>query len=101
MTEELRLTHADVEKIIRLVEALHGSDLQFVRVEADGLEITVAKGDASSPPTGVPIAAPYVGVFRARDLQVGAIVDASSVLGTIHTLDESNAVRAGVAGKIT
>ena len=101
MTADLPLSHADVEKIIRLVETLHGSKLQFLRIEVDGLEITVAKGDASSPSAGVPIGSPHVGVFRSRDLQVGAIVAASSVLGTIHTLDETNAVRAGVAGKLT
>jgi len=100
VTPHLPLTHADVEKIIRLVETLHRSNLRFLRLEADGLEITVAKGNASSPAAGVPIVSPHVGVFRSTDLRVGAMVDASSILGTIHTLDETNAVRAGVSGKI-
>ena len=94
------LTHADVGKIIRLVEALHQSGLQFVRIEADGLEITVAKG---GPPLGVPIVSPHVGVFRsdaAKKVRVGSLVDASSTLGSIQTLDEMNSVKAGMSGRI-
>ena len=52
---------------------------------------------------GLVIASPHVGVFRsaaAKGLEVGSLVDASSILGSIQTLDEMNDVKAGVAGKI-
>lgn len=98
------LTHADVEEIIRLVQILHASNLQFVRIEADGLDVTVAKGGATKADVrGVLIASPHVGVFRseaAKDLRVGSLVDASSTLGSIQTLDEKNSVKAGMSGKI-
>ena len=109
------LSYADVGKIMRLVETLHDSGLQFVRIEADGVEITVAKGGAAqagapvaptvagSPPSGVVIASPHVGVFRsapAKGLEVGSPVDATSILGSIQTLDEMNDVKAGVSGEI-
>jgi acetyl-CoA carboxylase biotin carboxyl carrier protein len=109
------LTHLDVAKIVRLVETLHQSTVQFIRIEADGVEITVTKGgttkadtrvapsDASNPPPGVPVVSPHVGVFRsdaAGGVRVGSRVDASSVLGSIQTLDETNPVKAGISGDI-
>ena len=116
------LTHADVEKIMRLVETLHRSKLQFVRIEAEGLEISISKdGSATAyvaaplfaskcedpePPPGLSIPSPSVGVFRSpppktgQVLHVGSVIDATSVLGYIQILDDMNAVTAGVAGKI-
>ena len=94
---------------MRLVEILHQSNLQFIRIEAEGMEITIAKGGAkpevrivsshASAP-GVPIPAPSVGVFRADGVRVGSLVEEATALGTIQTLDESNTVTAGLAGKI-
>lgn len=104
-----QLTHADVEKVMRLVEILHRSNLEFIRIEAEGMEITIAKGDAkpevriasshASAP-GVPITAPSVGVFRADRVRMGSLVEEATALGTIQTLDETNTVTAGMAGKI-
>ena len=96
-----QLTHADVEKILRLVELLHGSNLQFIRLEADGLEITISRGDAAAP--GVAIPSPGVGVFRAdaaQGLGVGSLVEAATALGCVQTLDEMNCVTAGMHGRI-
>jgi acetyl-CoA carboxylase biotin carboxyl carrier protein len=105
-----QLTHTDVEKIMRLVEILHRSNLQFVRIEAEGLEITIAKGGASEPEIritasaasadGVTIPSPGVGVFRADGMRVGSLVDAATALGTIQTLDERSTVVAGMTGKV-
>jgi biotin carboxyl carrier protein len=116
------LTHADVEKIMRLVETLHRSKLQFVRIEAEGLEISISKdGSATAyvaaplfaskcedpePPPRVPIPSPSVGVFRSPPANtgqvphVGSVIDATSVLGYIQVLDDMNDVTAGVPGKI-
>jgi acetyl-CoA carboxylase biotin carboxyl carrier protein len=105
-----QLTHADVEKVMRLVEILHQSNLEFIRIEAQGMEITIAKGDAAKPEVhvassvaaarGVAIPAPGVGVFRANGVRVGSLVAEAAALGTIQTLDEMNTVTAGLAGKI-
>ena len=95
---------------MRLVEVLHRSNLQFIRIEAEGMEITIAKGGAAKPEVsivssvaaapGIPIPAPGVGVFRADGVRVGALIDAATALGTIQTLDETSTVTAGMAGKI-
>jgi acetyl-CoA carboxylase biotin carboxyl carrier protein len=102
-----QLTHADVEKIMRLVEILHRSRLEFIRIEAEAMEITIAKGDArpevriaSFPASALTIPAPNVGVFRADGVRVGSLVEEATALGTIQTLDEMNTVTAGLAGKI-
>jgi acetyl-CoA carboxylase biotin carboxyl carrier protein len=109
------LTLADVGKITRLVEMLHRSKIQFVRLEANGLEISISKGvadggvesrDQEGQPHSVVLSS-HVGVFRSgvptleQVMPLGALVDTASVLGFIQTLDEINAVYAGVIGKVS
>jgi acetyl-CoA carboxylase biotin carboxyl carrier protein len=110
------LTLADVGKITRLVEMLHRSKIQFVRLEANGLEISISKGVADGGvesrdqegqlPHSVVLSS-HVGVFRSgaptleQVMPLGALVDTASVLGFIQTLDEINAVYAGVIGKVS
>jgi acetyl-CoA carboxylase biotin carboxyl carrier protein len=110
-----KLSQLDVSKIMRLVETLQGSKVRYVRIEADGVDIIVSKPDgaqlqarsASPAPeqqaAAIPVSAAAVGVFRlaaASNVHVGARVEASAMLGSIHTLDENTAVSPGVSGLI-
>jgi acetyl-CoA carboxylase biotin carboxyl carrier protein len=111
------LTHADVRKIVGLVEALHRSRLQSLRLEADALQIDIGRngvttaGATASPFStrelaaieGVVVPSPHVGVFRPGSdapVQTGSVVEPASVLGSIETLDDVNPVKAGLAGTL-
>jgi acetyl-CoA carboxylase biotin carboxyl carrier protein len=103
-----KLNGVDVSKIMRLVETLHGTKLQFVRIEADGVDITISKANGEASPSlqvsdAMLVSAPTVGVFRSASsepLGRGTRVTASTAVGSIQTLDEATAVSAGVSGLI-
>ncbi len=94
---------------MRLVEALHRSKLQLIRIEAQGLLIDISKtgtaggafpGHTQTPAaTSVTVRSPQVGVFRAATaMPPGAQVDPASVLGSVDALDHTTPVRAGISG---
>jgi len=99
-----KLSQLDVSKIMRLVETLQGSKVQYVRIEADGVDIIISRPDGATLQTSngsIVVSSPAVGVFRlapASDVPIGARVEATAMLGSIDTLDEINAVSPGVAG---
>jgi acetyl-CoA carboxylase biotin carboxyl carrier protein len=110
------LTHADVEKTTQLVEILHRSKLQFVRLEAKGVEISISKGDSGTAngveigdqngkPSHSIVLSSHVGVFRSgasqQKVSLDSQVEVASVLGFIQTLDESNTVYAGIVGRVS
>lgn len=104
------LTHADVKKIISVVETLHRSKLQFICIETEQLKISVDKGEATvqdaADATPVVVFSSHVGVFHSaisqaqQSLEVGSFVEAGSTLGFIRTLDEQNIVQATVSGRV-
>lgn len=108
------LTRFDVDQIVRLVETLHKSNLYFIRLEANGIDITVAKGTVSgqSPattlhstdaPLPTPVLSPQVGFFNSQaglDLRIGSLIEVNSALGSIKTLDETIDVKAVLSGII-
>jgi biotin carboxyl carrier protein len=94
---------------MRLVEALHCSKLQLIRIEAPGLQINISKtgvaeeavsGHTQAPAaTSVMVRSPQVGVFRsATAILPGTQVDSASMLGSVETLDLSTPVQARIAG---
>jgi biotin carboxyl carrier protein len=121
LTVSHTLTHADVDKIIKLVETLQRTRLHFVRIEAQGFEIQISRSDQVSGvstvvvqnnrerrdyPNDVAVRSPNVGVFSsavphiARVLEVGDGVVAASILGSVQTLDERNSICAGLNGTV-
>ena len=106
------LTHADVDKIMRLVELLHRSGLQFIQIETDGVEICISKDGAaiagvsasSGTSPALPISSPSVGIFHSPEngeqIALGSLIDAQTILGSVHTLDEVSPVCADTAGSI-
>ena len=110
----MALDDADVREILRLIDE---SDVAELRVETDGLSLHVRRGDAApeaeqhpeEPPRvgRQPIQAPRLGVsYRARArgatpfVEVGARVEATTVVCLIEVMKMMNAVPAGVAGTI-
>lgn len=111
MTSALEtLTHADVEKIMRLVELLHRSGLQFVEIESDGVALRISKDGAAIANTpaksvAAPISSPSVGIFRSSEndekiAQVGSLIELGTVLGSVHTLDDISPIHAHTSGSI-
>ena len=43
-----KLSQLDVSKIMRLVETLQGSKVQYVRIEADGVDIIISRPDGAT-----------------------------------------------------
>ena len=104
----------DVREILRLIDE---SDVAELRVETDGLSLYVRRGEvapvveapAEEPSKdGLhPIVAPMLGVFYRAPapgatpfVDVGAKVEATTVVCLIEVMKMMNAVPAGVAGTI-
>jgi len=104
----------DVREILRLIDE---SDVAELRVETDGLSLYVRRGEvapelqapAAEPSNdGLhPIVAPMLGVFYRAPapgatpfVEVGAKVEATTVVCLIEVMKMMNAVPAGVAGTI-
>jgi len=104
----------DVREILRLIDE---SDVAELRVETDGLSLYVRRGEvapqveasAEEPSKdGLhPIVAPMLGVFYRAPapgatpfVEVGAKVEATTVVCLIEVMKMMNAVPAGVAGTI-
>jgi biotin carboxyl carrier protein len=121
LTVSHALTHADVDKIIKLVETLQRTRLHFVRIEAQGFEIQISRSEQISGastvdvqnnqeqrdhPDDVTVRSPHVGVFSsavpyiARGIEFGDRVVAGSILGSVQTLDERNAICAELNGTV-
>ena len=103
------LTAADVQKLLRVAEALHRSRLRRLSIETDGLQIVVGKDGltvAGQPGAGVAeaaVTAPAVGIFRAWDSQThrpGVPVTAGTRLAAIAMLDETIPVEAQQSGTL-
>lgn len=104
------LTHADVRIIMRLVEALHRSGLDLLRIEAQGLQIEIGRDGATfagslvapSRANAVTVASPHVGIFRAGldAVQPGDAIEAASPLGSIETLDDVTEVTPPTGGTL-
>src|SRR5258706_12153900 len=101
------LTQRDADAIVRLVEALHRSKLQRIRIEADGVLVDVTRSAAHDHEPGGWVIADAVGVFRAVTtsggdaVSIGRQVAAGQIVGQIHTLDDTTPVRTSVAGRIS
>ena len=110
----MALDDADVREILRLIDE---SDVAELRVETDGLSLHVRRGDAAPvaqphpeypPPVGLhPFLAPLLGFFYRAPapgatpfVEVGAKVEATTVVCLIEVMKMMNAVPAGVAGTI-
>lgn len=110
------LDEDDVREILRLIDE---SDVAELRVETDGLSLYVRRGDGdgareveASPEEpskdGLhPIVAPMLGVFYRAPapgatpfVDVGAKVEATTVVCLIEVMKMMNAVPAGVVGTI-
>jgi acetyl-CoA carboxylase biotin carboxyl carrier protein len=104
----------DVREILRLIDE---SDVAELRVETDGLSLSVRRGEVAPEPEppaeepsndGLhPIVAPMLGVFYRAPapgatpfVDVGATVEATTVVCLIEVMKMMNAVHAGVAGTI-
>ena len=104
----------DVREILRLIDE---SDVAELRVETDGLSLYVRRGEVAPEPEppaeepsndGLhPIVAPMLGVFYRAPapgatpfVDVGAKVEATTVVCLIEVMKMMNAVPAGVAGTI-
>jgi acetyl-CoA carboxylase biotin carboxyl carrier protein len=110
----MALDDDDVREILRLIDE---SDVAELRVETDGLSLYVRRGavppEAEAPAEepskdGLhPIVAPMLGVFYRAPapgatpfVDVGAKVEATTVVCLIEVMKMMNAVPAGVAGTI-
>ena len=110
----MALDDDDVREILRLIDE---SDVAELRVETDGLSLYVRRGEvapevqapAAEPSNdGLhPIVAPMLGVFYRAPapgatpfVDVGAKVEATTVVCLIEVMKMMNAVPAGVAGTI-
>jgi acetyl-CoA carboxylase biotin carboxyl carrier protein len=121
----MALTDEDVRAILALIDE---SGLDELRVETDGLSLHVLRGGApgqaaqaapvaraepasaappAAEPEGEPIAAPMLGTFyraeapgRPPFVEVGAEVEAGTVVGLIEVMKMMNSVQAGVAGTV-
>ena len=104
----------DVREILRLIDE---SDVAELRVETDGLSLYVRRGEVAPEPEppaeepsndGLhPIVAPMLGVFYRAPapgatpfVDVGAKVEATTVVCLIEVMKMMNAVPAGVTGTI-
>ena len=104
----------DVHEILRLIDE---SDVAELRVETDGLSLYVPRGEVAPEPEppaeepskdGLhPIVAPMLGVFYRAPapgatpfVDVGAKVEATTVVCLIEVMKMMNAVPAGVTGTI-
>ena len=110
----MALDDDDVREILRLIDE---SDVAELRVETDGLSLHVRRGGAAPEaeppveepaPEGLhPIVAPMLGVFYRAPapgatpfVEVGAKVEATTVVCLIEVMKMMNAVPAGVTGTI-
>jgi len=110
----MALDDDDVREILRLIDE---SDVAELRVETDGLSLYVRRGEVApepQPPAEEPsndglhrIVAPMLGVFYRAPapgatpfVDVGATVEATTVVCLIEVMKMMNAVPAGVAGTI-
>jgi acetyl-CoA carboxylase biotin carboxyl carrier protein len=104
----------DVREILRLIDE---SDVAELRVETDGLSLYVRRGEVAPEPEAPaeepskdglrPVLAPMRGVFYRAPapgatpfVDVGAKVEATTVVCLIEVMKMMNAVPAGVAGTI-
>jgi acetyl-CoA carboxylase biotin carboxyl carrier protein len=107
----------DVREILRLIDE---SDVEELRVEADGLSLYVRRGESAPAPSApaapadeppgdglLPVVAPMLGVFYRAPapgatpfVDVGARVEETTVVGLIEVMKMMNAVPAGVTGTI-
>jgi acetyl-CoA carboxylase biotin carboxyl carrier protein len=104
----------DVREILRIIDE---SDLDELRIETDGLSLHVVRGGAAPPQPeaiqqkpahdSVAIVAPMLGTFYRAPapgeppfVDVGAHVDADTIVGIIEVMKMMNSVSAGVAGVI-
>jgi acetyl-CoA carboxylase biotin carboxyl carrier protein len=110
----MALDDDDVREILRLIDE---SDVAELRVETDGLSLSVRRGGsepggappADAPPSdGLhPVVAPMLGVFYRAPapgatpfVDVGTHVEEGTVVCLIEVMKMMNAVPAGVAGTI-
>ncbi|HEX4035337.1 MAG TPA: biotin/lipoyl-containing protein [Solirubrobacteraceae bacterium] len=111
------LTDEDVREILRLID---DSQLDELRIETAGLSLHVVRGAAAAPAAGeedVPdaaeaagsrtISAPMLGTFYRAEapgatafVDVGARVEADTIVCLIEVMKMMNSVPAGVAGTI-
>jgi biotin carboxyl carrier protein len=107
------LTQSDVTNLIRLVDALHGSTLRFLRIETEGLQISISKDDGTTAEASIAdgcartsIPSTSVGIFRAirsesgTAAELGSPVVAGKAVGAVHTLGEVHLVKAPSNGII-
>ena len=114
----MALNDDDVREILRLIDE---ADVEELRVETEGLSLYVRRGDASAQAPAAaepevergsadgahPIVAPMLGTFYRAPapgatpfVDVGARVEADTVVCLIEVMKMMNAVPAGVAGTV-
>jgi acetyl-CoA carboxylase biotin carboxyl carrier protein len=111
----MALSDDDVREILRIIDE---SDLDELRVETEGFSLHVVKGGAPAPPPqaahapapaagGVTIDAPMLGTFyrapapgAAPFVEIGARVEADTIVCIIEVMKMMNSVPAGLAGTI-
>ena len=111
----MALDDDDVREILRIIDE---SDLAELRIETDGLSLHVVRAGGAAPPPepaqpapaaddGVAIVAPMLGTFYRAPapgappfVDVGARVEADTIVGIIEVMKMMNSVSAGVAGVI-
>jgi acetyl-CoA carboxylase biotin carboxyl carrier protein len=94
----MTLTAAEVAEIMRLVEQ---SGFDELTLEIDGTKISLQRGASASPKAAVAAA-----VYRAPKpgappfVEVGAPVEADTIVAIIEVMKLMNTVRAGVRGTV-
>ena len=122
------LSDEDIRLIGQLANCLDHSTLNFLELDIQGLQVSLAKADlhnaelavtaplASSLPSPkegdaaaegtIPITAPLIGFYHAEaesgpPVTVGAAVDEDAIIGLISLMDLRKPVPAGIRGVIT
>jgi acetyl-CoA carboxylase biotin carboxyl carrier protein len=109
----MALSDDDVREILRIIDE---SDLDEIRVRTDGFSLHVVRGGAPAPASeapapaakdGLTIDAPMLGTFyrapspgAAPFVEVGARVEADTIVCIIEVMKMMNSVPAGIAGTI-
>jgi acetyl-CoA carboxylase biotin carboxyl carrier protein len=109
----MALDDDDVREILRLIDE---SELDELRVETDGLSLHVVRGGSVPPPQppadaarngAVTIDSPMLGTFYRAPapgeppfVEVGAAVEADTIVCIIEVMKMMNSVAAGVTGTI-
>ena len=122
------LSEDDIRLIGQLANCLDHSTLNFLEMDIQGLQVSLAKADlhnaelavaaplASSLPSpkerdaaaegSIPITAPLIGFFHAEaesgpPVTVGTAIDEAAIIGIISLMDLRKSVPAGIRGVIT